>query len=491
MSSDDFPVASPSAVEEPPALPGADVPLRTKAIRNSVITLGGYAASTGVRFASNLIITRLLIPEQFGIMALVNVFITGLFLFSDIGIGPNIIQSPRGDDPVFLNTAWTVQVLRGTTLWVAACALAWPLSRFYARPELLYLLPVVGLTAVIGGLESTRLFTQNRRLALGRVSLLELLSQVAGIVAMLVVAAATHSIWSLVVGALVSAVIKTVLSHAMLPGERNGFAWDASSRQALIDFGRWIFVSTAITFLSGQSDRLILAKLVSDSRLGLYAIAVNLAVLPSNIIGQLSQRVLYPIIADTLRRGGHDWSTIRKNHSRLLLVMAPIIAMGIALAAPAVSVMYRPAYWEVGPLTAYLTIGTWLGAVSTSYTVVLMAAGTPKYMTLGSIAKIILFSALVFFVSPRFGVAGVAVLVSLTELGYLVVAVIGCRQIGVVAWKSDLAITAFGALYLLVCKLLYEFALRSFHGTRIAAIAVVVVVTGGLTFGLIKRLKLL
>jgi hypothetical protein len=124
--------------------------------------------------------------------------------------------------------------------------------------------------------------------------------------------------------------------------------------------------------------------------------------------------------------------------------MAPIIAMGIVLAAPAVSVMYRPAYWEVGTLTAYLTIGTWLGAMSTFYTVVLMAAGTPKYMTLGSIAKIILFSALVFFVTPRFGVEGVAVMVSLTELGYLVVAMLGCRQIGVVAWKSDLAITAFG-----------------------------------------------
>ena len=87
--------------------------------------------------------------------------------------------------------------------------------------------------------------------------------------------------------------------------------------------------------------------------------------------------------------------------------------------------------------------------------------------------------------------AGVAVLVSLTELGYLVVAMIGCRRIGVVAWKSDLAITAFGAVYLMVCKLLYDFALQSFHGMRVAAIAVVVMVTAALTFGLIKRSKLL
>lgn len=490
-------MASPSTSELPVVTTNG--PVKRTAVRNSVITLGGYAASTGVRFVSNLIITRLLVPEQFGIMALVNVFITGLYLFSDIGIGPNIIQNPRGDDPVFLNTAWTVQVLRGMILWVAACLLAWPLARFYARPELLYLLPVVGLSAPIGGLESTRLFTQNRRLALGRVSVVELISQVSGIVAMLLSAAATHSIWSLVIGALVSALVKTALSHTVLPGERNRFAWDASSRKSLIDFGRWIFVSTAITFLSGQSDRLILAKLVSDSRLGLYAIAVNLAVLPANIIGQLSQRVLFPIIADTLRRGGHDWSSIRRNHTHLLLVMAPIIAMGIVLAPPAVSLMYRSAYWEVGTLTSYLTVGTWLGAVSTSYTVVLMAAGRPKYMSLGSVAKILLFTTFVFVVASRYGVPGVAVLVSLSELGYLGVAMFGCGKIGVVAWKSDLAITAFGFVYMLGCKLLYGVVLGyltasasvGLVGARAIAIAIVVAATAAVVFGLVKRLKLL
>ena len=57
-----------------------------------------------MRLISNLILTRLLVPELFGLMALVNTFIQGLFLFSDVGIATSIIRSPRGDDPVFLNT---------------------------------------------------------------------------------------------------------------------------------------------------------------------------------------------------------------------------------------------------------------------------------------------------------------------------------------------------------------------------------------------------
>ncbi|MFM6205833.1 oligosaccharide flippase family protein, partial [Planktothrix sp.] len=87
--------------------------LSKKAIQGTIWTLFGYGGSQVLRFGGNLILTRLLVPELFGLMALVNTFITGLNLFSDVGIRPSIIRSQRGDDPEFLNTAWTIQVFRG------------------------------------------------------------------------------------------------------------------------------------------------------------------------------------------------------------------------------------------------------------------------------------------------------------------------------------------------------------------------------------------
>ena len=109
----------PAGAATAPSVPDASTTKRS-AIRNSVITLGGYGASAAIRFGSNLILTRLLLPEQFGIMAIVNVVIVWLYLFSDIGIGPNIIQSHEGENPTFLNTAWTIQVFRGIALWLIA-----------------------------------------------------------------------------------------------------------------------------------------------------------------------------------------------------------------------------------------------------------------------------------------------------------------------------------------------------------------------------------
>ena len=63
-------------------------------------------------------LTRLLFPEAFGLMALIQTFMIGLAMFSDLGIGPAIIQSDRGEDPDFLNTAWVMQILRGICLWL-------------------------------------------------------------------------------------------------------------------------------------------------------------------------------------------------------------------------------------------------------------------------------------------------------------------------------------------------------------------------------------
>lgn len=109
--------------------------LRQRAMRGAVISLGGTAGHQVMRLLSNLALTRLLFPEAFGLMALMQTFMIGLQMFSDIGLRPSIIQNPRGEEPDFLNTAWTLQVARGVVLWLGACALAWPWPRCITSPR--------------------------------------------------------------------------------------------------------------------------------------------------------------------------------------------------------------------------------------------------------------------------------------------------------------------------------------------------------------------
>ena len=147
--------------------------LRSLALRGSAWTLAGYGTSQVLRLGSNLLLTRLLYPEAFGTAALVWLLVAGLGMFMDTGVGPSIIRSPRGDAPAFLNTAWTMQILRGALLALAAMLAAVPLARLYDEPQLASLIPVAGLTSLITALNSPALWLCARRLQVGRLTLVD------------------------------------------------------------------------------------------------------------------------------------------------------------------------------------------------------------------------------------------------------------------------------------------------------------------------------
>lgn len=460
--------------------------LSAAAVRGSTITVLGQGASLVIRFVANLIITRLLLPEHFGLMALVNVFLTGLELFSDLGIGPNIIQNSRGDDPRFLDTAWTVQVVRGFALWLVACGLAWPLARFYHQSQLVWLLPVAGISAVFGGFQSTKFYTLNRGLTFLRIIAVDVVSQAVSVAAMIGIALVWRSVWALVISALVSSLLRTVLTHVTLPGSSNRFAWDREAGRSLVDFGRWIFISTALNFLATQTDRLLLGKLVSVADLGFYAIASNLALMPLQLVQRLGQVVFFPVVASAMRQPDHDPDSVRRSRRKLLLTLVPVIALGVALAPAVVNILYRPAYHAVGPLAAYLSIGSWLGILSTSYTVVLLAAARPKFLSLGQAAKVVVLWSLVWIVAPRYGVGGVAILTSLSEVGLLVVSMLACRRLHNVTLWADLGITTLGAGLVVLFHILHS-AIRDATHAPVLAVAVVAVLAAGATAVIAKR----
>src|SRR6516162_3623745 len=94
--------------------------LKQRALRAGGWTIVGYGIAQVIRLGSNLIMTRLLVPEMFGVMAIATMVTVILTLLSDIGLQVNIVQSRPGDDPSFLDTAWVVSIVRGLTLWVVA-----------------------------------------------------------------------------------------------------------------------------------------------------------------------------------------------------------------------------------------------------------------------------------------------------------------------------------------------------------------------------------
>ncbi len=409
--------------------------------RGSTWTLVGYGSGQALRLLSNLILWRLLYSEAFGLMALVNVFMQGLIMFSDIGIGPSIVQSSRGEDPRYLNTAWTIQILRGCALFLAACLLAWPIATFYKESQLVSLIPVAALGAVIAGFNSTSLFTQTRRIHLGKLTVVDVLSQVVSLVVTITWAWFHRSVWALVIGGFASNLVRLLLSHKYLPGIRNRLQWDRDCVRALLHFGRWIFLSTLLTFTVMQSDRLVFGKLIPIGLLGVYSVAVAWATLPIAVVGGVLGSVLFPLLS-RLHQSGTDFSAAYLKARRPWAILGGWASAGLIAGGPTlIHLLYDSRATSAGWVIQILAAGTWLLVLETSNGIALLALGQPKWVAAGNAAKLVGMVILIPIGFSRYGFPGAVAGFASSEILRYSVSVLGSRRHKVACLGQDFRLT--------------------------------------------------
>lgn len=364
--------------------------LKSRALRGSLWTILGHGASQVMRFISNPILSRLLIPAHFGIVSIVGTFITGLQALSDVGIEHAIIQSKRGDDKDFLNTAWTLHILRGFVLWLLSCLLAWPLAKIYDQEILLWLMPLAGLGPLLNGFNSTAMFTLNRHLNVGKPMILGLVGQVVTVGATIVLAWWKAGPWAIVGGGLASAIFWLISSHYLIPGFRNRFCWDRAAVRELINFGKWIMVSTLVTYWAMQIDRPLLGFLRDPAVLGVYVIGLSLVNMPREVIGRLATVVLFPALARSAEESMADVGRRLLRARSLILSAALACALGVVLGAPTFfQVLYKPEYHMAAWYAQLASISAWVALLQTSADRTFLAIGKPRTLVFSNATNLI------------------------------------------------------------------------------------------------------
>lgn len=415
---------------------------KQKAINGTIWTVVGHGSNQILRLGSNLILTRLLVPELFGLMALVNVFIIGLTLFSDIGIHPSIVRSKRGDETIFLNTAWTIQVIRGFGLWFGCIIIALPISRFYEEPRLLWLIPIVGFSTIISGFNSTSLASLSRHMEIGKLTMLEMGAQIISLVIMVIWAWISPTIWALVANAFISTLCKLFLSHRLNPGKPNRFAWNKEVIREITSFGRWIFLSTAMTFLASQADRLVLGKIFSLTMLGVYTVAFTFASAPEQLIKKVSSKVIFPIIAqhaDLPRKSLKE--KIVKKRRLILIVQALIVTILISVGDLLIIQLYDEKYVQAAWMLPILALGLWPVILSVTIDKALLVIGNPSYLAFGHIIKLIYMLVALPLGFAYMDVLGAVIVIALNDLPFYAVVSYGLWREKLTVIKQDLQAT--------------------------------------------------
>jgi O-antigen/teichoic acid export membrane protein len=371
------------------AVADRDLSLRERVLRAGSWSFAGYAIAQIIRFGTNLLMTRLLVPEMFGVMSVALMVMLGLALFSDVGLRQSVVQHRRGTEPAFLDTVWLTKMGFGAAVCVAAALIGaalgaaaesglFPPGSAYAAPELPWVLAVLGAGAVVSGAESTRSMEASRHLALAKVTQMSIIAQVVSVLAMIALAAVHRSIWVLVFGSLVSSAVTTLLSHTWLPGSPNRLRWDPQAFREIIGYGKWVLLSSVLGFFANSGDKMLLGGLVSAATLGVYSIAFMLMAAIENAGSKIIADVTFPALSEVARDPRRD---LRAALYRFYVPCAALCvgaAAAMVVAGPAlVRVLYDDRYAGAGWMLQVLSLAL-LAVPSRVHAMCLLSVGDAR-----------------------------------------------------------------------------------------------------------------
>jgi O-antigen/teichoic acid export membrane protein len=422
--------------------------LQRRMLRAAAWLVGSNVASQALRLISSLVLTRLLLPESFGLMAAVQTLYFALVMFSDLGVWQSVVTHPRGQEPRFLGTAFSVQLARGVllaaivglvALGLKLCALYAPFKAdtVYADARLPLMVLVFALSALLQGAESMHIATAQRALQTRLLTRLELSTQLAGMLVSIAGALWTQSVWSLLLGTVTATLARTVLSHTLLSGPAYKPCLERTSLRDIVGFGKWIFLSSIIGFAAAHGEKLILGGILAAQDFGVFSIASLLVAAIVGLVGNLNAHLVFPSLSEALRS---DDAEARRVYTRVQqiadAILGTIAGLSLVLGNWVVFVLYDARYADAGWMLQWLA----LGLLAMRYQVLeqmMFARNQPGWVTLSNALRAL---ALVILVPAGYAMGGVqgAVLAVVASqfAGWPVAILFKVRQ-GLMAWSSE------------------------------------------------------
>lgn len=384
----------------------------------------------GIGFLSVLILARLLVPADFGLVGMAMTVVAFLELMGAFGFDVAIIQRQDATRAHF-DTAWTMSVMWGVGAALCLVLLSYPAADFYNEPRLQPVLMVLALSALVQGLENIGTVSFRKELNFRSEFLFLCSKRVLAFPVTLGLAYAMQSYWALVLGTLFSRVLGTSISYLVHPYRPR---LSLAARGDLFHFSKWLFINNVILFLQNKSDSFILGRTLGSHNLGLYNIASEVAVMPSTELIAPINRAVFPVYS----RLTSDMPALRAKFlqvASMIAVLSLPLSFGLLLVAEnAVRVLLGPKWMPAVPLLQLFTLCGLTGALQSNLYLMLVALGKPRTNTIINGGMLVLYLPTVIWASMAFGTIGAATAhVLMSTLVLIPLTIIFLRTTGVAA----------------------------------------------------------
>jgi O-antigen/teichoic acid export membrane protein len=344
--------------------------LKARCARSSVVLGIGVFSAKFFGFGSKVVLVRLLVPQEMGLMVML-LSLTAFFeVLTEIGIKQSVIQHKNGAEPEYLNMAWWFQSLRAIGLYAVAFIAAPWLCEFYfrSRPEvltrysmveLITLIRVAFLTILFNGFISPGAYILEKKFRFGRAVLITQGGFILGTIVTIILAFVIRNVWAIVIGFAGIGFFRCLMSYILCPFVPK-FAYDRESFNGLYHFARGVFGLPVLTYIAFNIDVLVAGKLVSTSLVGLYGMALTLALAPWDIFAGVMGPVLFPAFAEKQNDKEALCKAVLQIAKYTALIVIPPAALAIICSGTLLTIIYGAEYSAVavpfGLLCVYVVI---------------------------------------------------------------------------------------------------------------------------------------
>jgi len=378
-----------------------------------LITIGNLI----IRMGSSIVLARLLEPSTFGLLNIIMSIFFTIVLLTDLGVQSHVVRHPDGNDPHFGNVVWTIHAARGVLIGLLSAALSPLAALLLDKPELTWPLAVASVTLSISGFASLSLFTVLKNGGGRRLSLFDFWLGIFQSAVTISLAWWLHDIWAFIISMILQNLVRTILSYVVFPPVGFKIARDRSIAREFLAFSRLVFVSSAMTLVIAQTDRLVLARLFTLAEFGLYGIGGNLASVPVAFVDAFVTRFIFPIYTHTWANDRANMRHVYRASGRAAALLYGLGCGGLIGVAPVlIHILYPAPYAGAALFLSILMISTALKLQTFFAAEVMTAIGKVQgtiYMNMTRLTWLIVAGLLGFIM---FGAIGLISVVGLIEV---------------------------------------------------------------------------
>jgi lipopolysaccharide exporter len=386
--------------------------LSEKMIKGSFWVFTLRIADRIFQLAKTIILARLLSPNDFGMFAIALLVLSIFGTFTQTGSMEALIQK-KGETESYLNTAWTIGLIRGFFITVAVFFLAKPAAIFFATPDAELILRIIGISIVLQSLNNIAVLYFQKELEFQKFFKYQFLGTIADVAVAITAVFLLKSVWALVLGMLAGDLVRCIMSY-VINSFRPRLQFNWTQARELFRFGKWIAGTSILIFLIINGDDIFVGKFLGVVMLGFYQMAYKISNTPTTEITLVISQVSFPVYSKLQ----DDLPRLRDAFMRVLKLTAFIsfpLAAFILILAPEFTLLFLGEKWmPIVPAMRILVMAGALRSLVASTCSIFRAIGKPRIETMWQIIRFIIIVILIYPLTDKYGISGTSAVILLS-----------------------------------------------------------------------------